>query len=405
VYIHTVPQYKKLSVIFFFKICYDAFIMANFVVMGTWNTKGEELDLVCRELVKRGDNPIRLDLSSEKTGKDRDEVLSGTVESAKKRLKALADKEHIAGILSVGGGSNLGMAIRIMSEVPLMIPKVVVSTMIANSLTMLRNYKDIVYVQVPCDFGWLNPLSEAVLKNCVALFTSMDERMPRPDRPAVAITNIGITSACLPGAKAFWDEMNYHLIPFHAVGESTMAMAELVEKGFFRGMLDLTLHDILDHVANGSYGRLDERRLYSYLSRDIPTVMAPGAIDFIAYMPEKGLLPRAFAKRKVYRYDYRWCIRASANEVAGVAKWVGAILDKAPAKHAIMLIPRGGWSGVGVRGSEYYEVKLIDTFRDQMLRYLSPESVVDVDLPLDDPRFGRLASEYLLDLMQKKWKM
>ena len=380
-------------------------VMANFVVIGTWNTKGEELEFVCQELAKRNHNPIKLDLSSEKTGRAREEVLSDTVDAAKGALKALMEKKHVAGALSVGGGTNLGMAIRIMTEMPLMVPKVIVSTMVANSLTMLRTYKDIVYVQVPCDFGWLNPVNEAILKNCVALVTSMDESLPRLDKPAVAITNIGITSACLPGAKVFWDEKGYHLIPFHAVGESTMAMAELVENGFFRGVLDLSLHDILDHVAHGAYGRLDERRLYSYLSRDLPTVMAPGALDFIAYVPENGVLPRAFVNRKIYRYDYRWCIGANVKDVVKVAKWIGAILDKTRPKHALLLIPLGGWSGVGVRGGEYYSAELVEAFREQMLKCWNAEFIVDVDLPLDDPRFAGLASERLFGLMQKKWKM
>ena len=379
--------------------------MANFVVIGTWNTKGEELEFVCRELVKRGHNPVKLDLSSVKTGKDREEVLSATVDSAKIALNALAEKEQIAGLLSVGGGTNLGMTMRIMTEVPLMVPKVVASTMIANSLTMLRTYKDIIYVQVPCDFGWLNPVSEVVLKNCVALVTSTNEGLPQPDRPAIAITNIGITSEYLPGAKVFWDELGYHLVPFHAIGESTMAMAELAANNFFMGMLDLTLHDILDHVANGAYGRLDERRLSSYLSKDLPTVMAPGALDFIAYTPEGDSLPRAFANRKIYRYDYRWCVQASVKEVARAARWIAAILDKTRPKHALLLIPLGGWSSLGVRGGEYYGVELVEAFREQMLKHWHAQSIEDVDLPLDDPRFARLASERLFGLMQKKWKM
>ncbi len=379
--------------------------MGNYVVIGTWNTKREELDFLCAELKRRGHSPIKLDLSSEKTDKDRDEVLAATVESAKITLKTLAARERIAGVLSVGGGTNLGMSLQIMTELPLMVPKVVASTMIANSLTLLRTHKDIVYVQVPCDFGWLNPVSEAVLKNCVSLVTSMDESMPRPDKPAVAITNIGITSACLPGAKAFWDEKGYHLVPFHAVGESTMAMAELIQNGFFKGMLDLTLHDILDHVANGAYGRLDERRLYSYLSRDLPVVMAPGALDFIAVTPEHGLLPRAFAKRKIYRYDYRWCIATSLQEVVRVARWIGPILAGTRPTHALLLLPSGGWSGIGVRGGKYYDAELVEAFRKEVLKYLDADYIVDVDLPLDDPRFARLASEHLYALMQKKWTM
>ena len=73
--------------------------------------------------------------------------------------------------------------------------------------------------------------------------------------------------------------------------------------------------------------------------------MAPGGLDFIAYMPKDGLLPRAFAKRKIYRYDYRWCIRASVKEVVKVARWLGSILEKTQPEHAVFLIPLGGWSG------------------------------------------------------------
>jgi uncharacterized protein (UPF0261 family) len=380
-------------------------LMANFVVIGTWNTKGDELEFVCRELTKRNHNPIKLDLSARKTTKDRDTALLSIVDAARKRLATLAKKEHISGALSIGGGTNLWMSGQIMSEIPLMVPKVIVSTMIANSLTALRTYKDITYVQAPCDFAWRNPLSEMILKNCVALLTSMEEGVPRLDKPAIAITNFGITSGFLPGAKAFWDKKGYHLIPFHAIGESTMAMAELAEKGFFKGMLDLTLHDILDHVANGSCGKLDERRLYSYLSRDLPAVMAPGGLDFIAYVPENGRLPRAFANRKIYRHDYRVGVRASVKEVVKAAKWLGPIVEKARPEHALLLLPLGGWSGPGVRGSLFYDAELNEAFTEEMLKYWSPACVIDVDLPLEDPRFAKLASEYLFGLMQKKWKM
>ena len=140
-------------------------LMANFLVIGTWNTKGEELDFVCQELARRNHTAIRLDLSATKSSGDRNTALQGVVDAARKKLTTLAKQQPISGAVSVGGGTNLGMAIRVMTELPLMIPKVIASTMIANSLTMLRTHKDIIYVQVPCDFGWLNPVSGAVLKN------------------------------------------------------------------------------------------------------------------------------------------------------------------------------------------------------------------------------------------------
>jgi len=170
-------------------------------------------------------------------------------------------------------------------------------------------------------------------------------------------------------------------------------------------MLDLTLHDILDHVARGAYGRLDERRVCSYLSRDLPTVMAPGGLDFIGCVPEDGRLPSAFAKRKIYRYDYRVAVCATVKEVVKVAKWLGPLLERANPEHVLLLLPLRGWSGLGVRGGEFYDAELIEAFRGEMLKYWRPERVIDVDLPLEDARFARVASKHLFGLMQKKWKM
>ena len=58
-----------------------------------------------------------------------------------------------------------------------------------------------------------------------------------------------------------------------------------------------------------------------------------------------------------------------------------------------------------MRGGQHYGIELIEAFREQMLKYWDAESIIDFDLPLDDPRFARLASERFFGLMQKKWKM
>jgi len=52
---------------------------------------------------------------------------------------------------------------------------------------------------------------------------------------------------------------------------------------FFKGIMDLTLHDVMDHIAGGAYGKIDKNRLYAYLSKDLPAVIAPGGLDTIAF--------------------------------------------------------------------------------------------------------------------------
>jgi uncharacterized protein (UPF0261 family) len=372
--------------------------MANYIVLGTWNTKYEELDFLCEEIRRRSHQPIRLDLSTKRTTDTRNIAVSQSISRAKARLKDIAKKTHISGVISVGGGTNLFMATRLMENIPLFVPKIIVSTMIVNSIQNFKPYKDILYFQSPCDFGIFNPLTKSVLTNCVTILTSVGEGLPSFDKPSIAITGFGITDGCFETVKNFWLKKDFHLIPFHSIGENTMAMAELIQMGFFKGILDLTLHDVMDHIVGGAYGKIDENRLYSYLSRDLPAVIAPGGLDTIAF-PDGHPSLSLFRKRKKYHHDFRWGIKAKREEVIKAANWIGNILKEAHPKKSIFLIPLQGWSYPGEPGKEFYDPELTGLFVKRIKKFYGKDAVIEVDLSINDPEFGRVACEHLYHLM------
>ena len=376
--------------------------MANFLVIGTWNTKHEELEFICKEMRERFHHPIRLNLSTRKITSKRDVTIGHEISLAKARLKQIVKKEPISGAISIGGGTNLFMATKVMEDIPLFVPKVIISTMIVNSIHSFRTYKDIVYIQSPCDFGIFNPLTESILTNGVIILTSMSEGLPNFDNPSIAITGFGISDGYFEAAKFFWRKKGYYLVPFHSVGESTMAMAELIQKGLFKGILDLTLHDVMDHIARGAFGKMDERRLTSYLSKDIPAVIAPGGLDTIAYIPKDRQTHLSFRKRKIYYHDFRWGIKAEKEEVIKAAKWIGNILKETNPKKCIFLIPLRGWSYPGEKGKEFYDPELISTFKKWIKRFVREEAVIDVDLSINDPQFGTIACQHLFNLIKNR---
>ena len=375
--------------------------MANFIVIGTWNTKHEELDFICKEIGRRSHHPIPLDLSTKKTTGTRNMAIRQSISMAKARLKEIAKKKHISGVISVGGGTNLFMATKIMEDIPLFVPKVIVSTMIVNSIHNFRPYKDIIYIQSPCDFGIFNPLTKSLLTNCVTILTSIGEGLPSLDKPSIAITGFGITDGCFKAVKNFWSEKDFHLIPFHSIGENTMAMAELIQMGFFKGIMDLTLHDVMDHIAGGAYGKIDQNRLYSYLSKDLPAVIAPGGLDTIAF-PDGHPSLSFFKKRKRYHHDFRWGIKANKEEIIRAAKWIGNILKKTDPKKSIFLIPLRGWSYPGEKRSAFYDPELIRQFAKWIKKFFREDAVIEVNLSINDPQFGRIACEHLSHLMKSQ---
>jgi len=372
--------------------------MANYIVLGTWNTKREELDFICEEIRRRSHQPIPLNLSTQGTTRTRDVAISHSISRAKAKLKEISKKKPISGVISMGGGTNLFMATKLMEEIPLFIPKVIVSTMIVNSIHNFKPYQDILYIQSPCDFGLFNPLTKSILTNYVTILTSMGKNPPPLDKPAIAITGFGITDGCFKAVKNFWSKKDFDLIPFHSIGENTMAMAELIGMGFFKGILDLTLHDVMDHIAGGAYGKIDKNRLYAYLSKDLPAVMAPGGLDTIAFPDGHPSLP-LFKKRKRYHHDFRWGIKAKKEEVMKAARWIGNILKETHPKKSIFLIPLRGWSYPGEQGGEFHDPELMGLFTKWIKKFYREDSVIEVDLSINDPQFGRVACEHLYHLM------
>jgi uncharacterized protein (UPF0261 family) len=372
--------------------------MGNYIVLGTWNTKYEELNFICEEIRRRSHQPIPLDLSTRKTTRTRDIAINQSISRAKARLKRISKNKDISGVISVGGGTNLFMATKLMEDIPLFVPKMIVSTMIVNSIHNFKPYKDILYIQSPCDFGLFNPLTKSILTNCVTILTSMGKGLPRLDKPAIAITGFGITDGCFEAVKHFWAKKEFHLVPFHSIGENTMAMAELIQMGFFKGILDLTLHDVMDYIAGGAYGKIDKNRLYAYLSKDLPAVIAPGGLDTIALPSGHPSLP-FFKKRKKYHHDFRWGIKAKREEVIKAAKWIGNILKETKPKKSIFLIPLRGWSYPGEQGREFYDREIMDLFKKWIKKFYREDSVIEINLSINDPQFGRVACEYLYHLM------
>jgi uncharacterized protein (UPF0261 family) len=274
--------------------------------------------------------------------------------------------------------------------------------MIVNSIHSFRTYKDIVYIQSPCDFGIFNPLAESILTNGVTILISMGEGLLSLDNPSIAITGFGITDGCFKAVKKFWVKKDFRLVPFHSIGESTMAMAELFQKGIFKGILDLTLHDVMDHIARGDFGKIDENRLASYLSKDIPAVIAPGGLDTIACIPNDPPSHFSFRKRKVAHHDFRWGIKAEKGEVIKAATWIGNILRKTNPKKCILLIPLRGWSYPGEKGKKFYDRELISTFKKWIKRFFREEALIDVDLSINDPQLGTIACQHLFNLIKNR---
>jgi len=79
---------------------------------------------------------------------------------------------------------------------------------------------------------------------------------------------------------------------------------------------------------------------------------------------------------------------------------IGNILKKTNPKKSIFLIPLRGWSYPGEQGREFHDPELIGLFTKWIKKFCKEDSVIEVNLSINDPQFGRIACKHLETLMK-----
>ena len=79
---------------------------------------------------------------------------------------------------------------------------------------------------------------------------------PRPDahaddKPLVAATMFGVTTACVERARETLEQAGCEVLVFHATGNGGQAMESLIREGLIAGVLDLTTTELADEHVGG----------------------------------------------------------------------------------------------------------------------------------------------------------
>ena len=153
--------------------------MSTIAVLGTYDSKGHELDFVARCIAARGHTPLRIDvgtLDEPVVAPDirRDEILDfSTVSDRNDRgacvaamaaavpgfLAKLAADGVIQGVISLGGGGGTAIGTAAMRALAVGFPKVMVSTLASGNTAPYVGTTDIVMFPSIVDVAGLNRLS------------------------------------------------------------------------------------------------------------------------------------------------------------------------------------------------------------------------------------------------------
>ncbi len=415
--------------------------MKQIIVLCSLDTKGKEAGYLGDCIVKIGMKPILLntgfgdkalipaDISAEEVaalgGGDIETLIKSSdtgaaarimTEGAAIKLKDLLAKGQCDGVVSFGGASNTTLSTNIMKKLPFGIPKLMVSSA-ASMPAYAAKYigtADITMMHSVVDISGLNDLTKAVLERaaggiCGMAGASGGAVKPESDSPLIAVTTFKFSEKCSQDVIRLLEEKGYAVIPFHAQGMGDKAMEELIDQGFFDGIVDVVPAGVSEHLLGGNRDA-GPGRLEAAGRRGIPQVVTPCGFDMLSCGPlsrkdnqDPLWTARNLSERKIFIPDqFRVQARSSAEELRSVAATVAEKLNKArgPVK---FFIPTRGWSTISVSGADLYEPDCDAVFAPALREYLNDDiDVREEDAELTSLRFATVLVEALEEMLSER---
>jgi uncharacterized protein (UPF0261 family)/ABC-type branched-subunit amino acid transport system ATPase component len=390
------------------------------LVVGTYDTKGEELRFIRDKLRALGIPAKTVDLST--SGKpsmadvspmqiasmhsggatavfsnDRGQSVAAMAEAFARWIER---ERGIGGIISAGGSGGTSLATAGMRKLPVGIPKVMVSTVASGEVGHYVGPSDIMMMYSVADVQGINPISEQVLSNAAHALAGMIAGMPdaaareakrKNARPAVGLTMFGVTTPCIQAIQKKL-EADYDCMIFHATGTGGRSMENLVDSGLINALMDITTTEVADMLVGGVFAA-DADRFGSAIRTGIPYVGSVGALDMVNFGP-RNTVPEKFKARKFVIHNPNVTLmRTTRDENRAMGQWIAERLNKmeGPVR---FLLPEGGVSLLDAPGKAFHDLESDNALFEAIektLRQTSRRSVSRVKANVNDPLFVEAA--------------
>ncbi|MGE5614839.1 MAG: Tm-1-like ATP-binding domain-containing protein [Bacillota bacterium] len=351
----------------------------------------------------------------EMAGKAKNEVVQAMLEGARVLVPELYESGRFDGIISAGGLQNTMIAANVMQLLPLGVPKVIVSTVACGERRFepFVGIKDIVMIPAIADIAGLNAVTELILSNAAAAVIGMlkTSRPLKPDgRLRIGTTLMGVTNASAVQAAEILKEDGLEVVCFHSTGVGGRYFEYLIEEGIINAAMDLSLHEITSGSVFGlGFSNGAPNRLLISCSKNIPIVVAPGALDFIdVYVKDLyGGVLGDYRKRKYNLHNNEVAhVKVFADEAKKAADIVVERLNKSIGPVTVLL-PLRGLRADSQPGQKLHDPEVDGVIVETLRKGLKPQiKKVEVDANLNDVEFSRTAAQEMKLLLKEfyNWK-
>lgn len=385
--------------------------MKRIYVVGTADTKGEELAYLCGLIRELGGAPVLVDVGIKaptvavdvpadevaahgEVGilerPDRGPAVAGMMAAF---ARFVTTRDDISGMIGIGGGGGTSIVTAGMRKLPIGVPKLMVSTLASGDVAPYVGVSDIMMMPSITDMAGLNRISRVVLSNAAQAIVAMSANPPKivGGKRALGLTMFGVTTPAVTAMAEALKE-RYEPLVFHATGTGGKSMEMLVDSGLITGVLDITTTEVCDLLVGGVLAAGPER--FDCIARTrVPYVGSLGACDMVNWWAPETV-PERFADRKFYNHNANVTLmRTAAEECRAIGEWIGGKLDlcKGPIR---FLIPEKGVSALDIEGGTFWDPAADAELFDAIERTLRPapnRKIERLPLHINDPKFAAAA--------------
>lgn len=363
----------------------------NIVLIGTLNTKAEELTCLAGLIESQGATPILLDSSTgpdaadgadprasryqlitrgqvaaaagttvdELTSMERGEAISIMRAGVTELTRALAQRGEISGAICVGGaGAHLaGPAFQALD---IGFPKLVVSPL-ASGIRTFEAYvglRDVAVLHSVADIAGVNSVTLPVYVQAAGYIVGaarafMGTAVPQGASNAIAVSMNGNTTPALTRARMALEAAGFSCVSFHANGAGGRALEDFVASGKAVAALDYTTTELSAHLVGGLMDPGADR-MRAAGRAGVPQVLVPGCVDFITCGRWEDA-EREFPGRRLYGHNPELTlVRLTTEEMAEVGR-VFAEKANAATGPTTVCVPTQGYSVPDSRGGDFWD--------------------------------------------------
>ena len=391
------------------------------LVIGTYDTKDDELTFLADVIHAEGGQVITMDVSvlgepskptvyskhdvAQEAGSSIAAAIASGSENHAMQIMArgatlltarMLTEGRFDGLIILGGTMGTDLALDVCSAVRLGVPKYIVSTVAFSPLIPAeRLAADTQMILWAGGLYGLNSVCKASLSQAAGavLGAARAVQMPDPDKPLIGMTSLGNSALkyVIP-LKPALEARGFEVAVFHATGMGGRAFESLARRGAFACVFDLCTQELGNHL-NGSNISAGADRLTNAGLNGTPEIVTPGCydlVDVVAWQP----LPDKWSEHMKHEHNrLLTSIVLDDDERRFVARAHSTQLAKATGPVA-MLLPEQGLGEWDRAGAELHNQAGLNAFLLELEQTL-PSNVVAhrIDCHINDAEFADKALE------------